>query len=141
MIETAIDQAVENLLRGGQDLAAAMGGRVRLYPLSAPAGATFPHIIFGENQILDWGDDCQKGYEIYVTLKVWCRDDVNGPTATMAQSKQLSGLVRELLNTSIAIAGHRVVDHRLETNRSMPDADGLSVLGLVEVRYWVEVSA
>lgn len=141
MIETAIDDAVELSLRDDNELRTAMGGTARLYPLSAPAGAAFPHIIFGENQILDWGDDCLEGYEIYVTVKVWCQDNEGGPTVTMAQAKRLSGLVRERLNSSINIPGFRIVDHRLETNRSMPDGDGLSTLGLVEVRYWVEASA
>ena len=141
MIETAIDEAIEATLRNDSALATAMGGAARLYPLSAPAAAPFPHIIFGQNQILDWGDDCQEGYEIYVTLKVWCQDNEGGPTVTMAEAKVLCGIVRELLNSSIKIPGFRVVDHRLETNRPMPDGDGLSVLGLVEFRYWVEVSA
>ena len=141
MIETALNDALEAAMRGSADLAQAMGGKVRLYPLSAPNDAPFPHIIYGENQILDWGDDCTAGHEIYAPLKVWTQDNEGGPVATLAQAGAIGGLVRALLNTRLAIAGHRVIDHRVETNRYMADGDGLSALGLVELRYWVEASA
>lgn len=141
MIEAALDIAIETALRSSTELAAVMGGRVRLYPLSAPNDAPFPHIIFGENQILPWDDPCTKGHEVYVTLRGWCQDNAGGPTATMAQAKRLAGTLRELLDQPLTISGHAVVDHRPETNRALPDADGLSALVVVEHRYWVEASA
>lgn len=141
MIEDALDAALEGTLRGGAGLATVMGGKARLYQLSAPNNAPFPHIIYGENQILPWGDDCGSGHEIYATLKVWAQDNDGGPAATMSQAKRIGGILREMLNVRLEISGFRVVDHRVESNRYMADSDGLSALGLVELRYWVEASA
>jgi|GEM_PF-1064872 len=140
MIDEALDNAQEEILRSSADLTDAMGGKTRLYPLSAPGDAPFPHIIHGENQILDWSDRCSEGYEIYATFRIWTQDNDQGRKATLAQAERIGAVVRRLMNDAIAIVGFRVVDHRLETNRYMPDGDGLSALGLVEVRYWVEAS-
>lgn len=141
MIDEAFDAAQEQALRNSADLGAAMGGRARLYGLAAPNDAPFPHVIYGENQILPDGDDCREAYEIYSTVFVWGRDDANGPEASMAQAKRIGGRVRVLLDGPLAIPGFRTVEHRVESTRYMPDADGLSALGVVEHRYWVEASA
>ena len=141
MIDEAFDATQERLLRDSQALADDMGGRVQLYGLSAPNDAPFPHIIHGESQILPDGDDCREAYEIYSTLYVWTRDDTNGPAATMAQAKRIGGLVRTLLDIALPIPGFRTVEHRVESTRYMPDGDGLSALGVIEHRYWVEASA
>ncbi|HAL06351.1 MAG TPA: hypothetical protein DCP26_03205 [Brevundimonas sp.] len=141
MIDEAFDATQEQLLRDSRALADAMGGRVQLYGLSAPNDAPFPHIIHGESQILPDGDDCREAYEIYSTLYVWTRDDEQGPAVTKAQAKRIGGLVRSLLDIALPIPGFRTVEHRVESARYMPDADGLSALGVIEHRYWVEASA
>lgn len=141
MIDEAFDAAQEAILRGSAALAEVMGGRARLYGLSAPNDAPFPHVIYGENQILPDGDDCREAYEIYSTLYVWARDDERGPAATMAQAKRIGGAVRQLLDVALSIPGFRTVEHRVETTRYMPDADGLSAQAVIEHRYWVEASA
>ncbi len=140
MIDTALDASVETLLRNSSALEAAMGGRTRLYLMSAPNDAPFPHIIHGEAQILDISDNCSEAYEIYVTLRVWTQDNEGGPTETSRQSKHIAGVVRGLLK-GLSITGFRVVEHRPQPTNTFADLDGLSAQAVVSSRYWVEASA
>lgn len=140
MIDAAFDAAVRAALIDNTTLAGEMGGKPRLFELSAPNGAAFPHVIYGDVQILPVAGGCGAAYEIYTTLRVWTRDDENGPVSTLAQAKRIGGRVRELLDAALTLDGHEVIDHGSSANYSS-DADGLSALGVVEVRYWVEASA
>lgn len=140
MIDAAFDAAVKAALQNDAPLAEAMGGDLRLFELSAANGSPFPHVIYGDVQIVPVAGGCGAAFEIYTTLRVWTREDETGPAATLAQAKSIGGRVREVLDAPLSIDGHEVIDHGSSANYSS-DADGLSALGVIEIRYWVEASA
>lgn len=140
MIDLALQEAVDAALRGDAQLAALMGGRVRLYTSAAPAGAPFPHLVHGDDQIIPQVQSCGSAFECYAPVHIWTRDDEAGPEANKALAKQIGPRVRDLLS-ALTIPGFRVVESRCETARYFTDQDGLTAHGLIEQRYWVEPSA
>lgn len=113
--------------------------RTRLYSLSAPVGAPFPHLITGDDQVI--GDDgpCVAGSEIASTIHVKAREETLA--ASLLKAKALAGAVRTALDAELTLAGHRMVDWRFETTRHMTDSDGLTAHSVVTVTYYTEPAA
>ena len=70
----AVQNAVEAALRAAAAVKSEFGGTTRLYTLSAPIDAPFPHIVIGEDQVI--GDDvpCGSASTIVVTVHVLARE-------------------------------------------------------------------
>lgn len=133
----ALQNAMEAALRSSPALAEAMGGRVRLYTLSAGDNAPFPYIVIGEDQIVGDETECAASSEAFTTVHVWSRveDDVS---ASRAQAKAIAALVRTILNAPLPLAGFVVTDWRFETARHLTDPDQRTAHSVVEHRYLID---
>lgn len=114
-------------------------GKTRLYSLSAPTGAPFPHLVIGEDQIIGDDAECVAGSEIGSTVHVYVREATLD--ASSLKAKALAGAVRAALDAELSLVGHRMVDWSFETTRHMADADLLTAHSVVSLNYYTEPSA
>jgi len=114
-------------------------GRTRLYSLSAPVGAPFPHLITGDDQVIGDSAACVGGSEITSTIHVKAREGTLA--ASLLKAKALAGAVRAALDAELPLSGHRMVDWSFETTRHMSEPDLLTAHSVVTVNYYTEPTA
>lgn len=123
--------AQEAALRASNALAVAMGlAWPRIYTGVAPTAAPLPHIVIGDDQVLDDSDECQDGSEIYSTVHIWTKP--NPPQAQ--QARQIAAVVRGILNAPLTITGHTVILYSFDDARFLTDPDG-STHAVLTFRY------
>lgn len=136
----ALQIAREAVLRANASVVAQFpAGKTRIYSLSAPVGAPFPHLITGDDQVI--GDDaaCVGGSEIVSTIHVKAREGTLA--ASLLKAKTLAGAVRAALDAQMTLTGHRMVDWQFETTRHLTDPDLLTAHSVVTVNYYTEPTA
>lgn len=134
----AVQESIEAALRASGALKAAMGlATVRLFPLSPPDKAPFPHLVIGEDQIIEDETECSAGSEVYTTVHVWARVD-ESISESRAQAKRIAGVVRSVINRDLVIAGFELVECRFQTTRHLTDPDRRTAHAVVEHRLLIE---
>lgn len=133
----ALQNAMEAALRASPELADAMGGRVRLYTLSADDNAPFPYIVIGEDQIVGDETECAASSEAFTTVHVWSRVD-NDVSASRAQAKAIAGLVRSTINEALIVEGFAVSACRFHQSRHLTDPDRRTAHSIVEHRLLLD---
>jgi len=123
-------------LRGSGALATAMGlAQVLAYEI-APTNAAMPYVLIGDDQVIDDGDDCQDGSEIFSTVHLWSRP--NPPSRV--QARRMEAVVRSLLAADLAIAGHETILAEYQDSRFLPDPGGATHV-VMTFRYLTMPSA
>lgn len=135
----ALQNAIEAALRASVPVKTEFGGTTRLYTLSAPAGAPFPHIIIGEDQVIGDDIECGAASEVVCTLHVYARETT--PAASRLQAKAIAAAVRSALTTKLTVTGHVVIDWLFEGARHLTDPDGLTAHSIVTLTYQTAPSA
>lgn len=100
-----------------------------------PASAAFPHIEYGEIQVVDDGADCLEwAVEVYATIHVWSR------AVGKVEAQQIAGAVRDTLhNAALTLAtGWALVEIVHRDTRIFIDADGLTTHGVVTFRALID---
>jgi len=135
----AFQAAIEAVLRADVAVKAAFGGTTRLYTLTGPVNAPFPHIVIGEDQII--GDDvpCGPASSIIVTVHVFAQEPT--PAETRIKAKAIAAAVRAALTVQLAVTGHLVVDWQFEGARHLTDPDGLTAHAVLTFEYYTAPSA
>lgn len=129
----AMQDAVEAALRGDAAVKAAFAGVTRLYTLSAPVDAPFPHLIIGEDQVVGDDTECGPASDITVSVHVYARGA--DPAGGRREAKTIAGAVRAALSKALTLDGHVVIDWTYETTRHLTDPDGLTAHSVVELTY------
>lgn len=114
MIGTQVQKAIFDALKAAPAVA---GGNVFD---SVPEPSPFPRVIIGEEQILDDGNACGDGWQVYADVHVWSRE-VGFPEA-----KTIAATVVTRVRAISAIAGFGLISIELEDQRSIRDPDGLT---------------
>lgn len=134
----ALQNSVEAALRGSMALKSAMGlATVRLYTMSAPVGALFPHLTIGDDEVLDDSTECLESSEAYTSVHVWTRVD-SDVSASRAQAKAIAGVIRPLLKSLSSVAGFTVTEADFESARHIKDPDGLTGHSIVTHRFLLD---
>lgn len=133
----ALQNTVEAVLRGSTELATAMGGTVRLYTLAPPVNPPFPHLVIGEDQIVDDETECAASSEATTTVHVWSRVDED-VSASRAQAKAIAGLVRTLLNQKLPVPGFNIAEWRFAAASHRTDPDKRTAHSVVEHRFLID---
>lgn len=133
----ALQTAVEAALRGSADLAQAMEGRVRLYPLAPPNDAPFPYLTIGEDQIIGDETECSASSEAYTTIHVWTRLD-GDVSESRAQAKRIGAVVRAVINRRLSVAGFDVVECEFRSARHLTDPDRRTAHTVIEHRLLLD---
>lgn len=135
----AMQTAIHAKLVGSSDLATAMGGAVRAYD-KPPADPTYPYIRIGDDQPVGDSNGCADAWEFYATLHIFGRH----ATAPRPEVKAISNAALAAICTFGSLpapAGFTVVDAELQQARTYFEADGVTVHGVITVRYLVNDNA
>lgn len=123
MIGTEIQTAVYGALTAGPAIA---GGRVYDRVPSAP---TFPYLTIGSEQIIDDGNACGDGWEVFAEVHFWSQafgyPEVKGLMAEA--TPRLAGID--------SVPGLTVIAAAVESTRVFRDPDGLTSHGVITVRF------
>lgn len=133
----ALLRAMEAALRASPAVASAMGGAARVYCMSAPHDAPFPHIVIGEDQVIGEDTECLASSEVYSTLHIWSRveDDVS---ASRAEALTIAGAIRSMMRTYLTLEGFQNTVQGFEDARHLVDADGLTAHSVVTFRFLLD---
>jgi len=122
----AFHAAQDAALRASAELAALFpGGVVRVYSV-VPQNAPLPFIRIGDDQVLEDGDECVSGSEIFAAVHVWTAPD----PPDVQLGRRIAGVVRATL-VDLVLAGFDLVLGEFVDTRHLTDPDGSShaVLG------------
>lgn len=123
MIGAQIQKAIHDALKAAPAVA---GGRVFD---RVPKGAVFPYVEIGSEQIIDDGNTCDDGWEVFADVHVWSRT-VGFP--------EVKGLIAQIVPRLVGITGipdFRVIAVEVENTRVFRDPDGLTSHGVISIRF------
>lgn len=135
----AVQNAVEAALRAAAAVKSEFGGKTRLYTLSAPIDAPFPHVVIGEDQVI--GDDvpCGAASTIIVTVHVLARETT--PAGSRLKAKAIAAAVRAALTVQLTVTGQQMIDWTFDGARHLTDPDGLTAHSVLTFEYYTAPSA
>ena len=126
-----LQKAVFEALTGDAGLVALLGGP-RVFD-HAPADAAFPYVTFGRTSIYDWSTGTESGTEQLFTIHIWSK--AKGKKETL----DIMELARARLDQApLALAGHHLVNFRLEFAEARHDDDLALHHGLLRFRAVTE---
>ena len=110
----ALRGAILAHLQADADLAALMGGLVRLHD-EPPPGAEPVYAAFGDASLKDWSTSLDRGHEQEAAIVVWSKPGSARPALLAAER-----IAARLDGAALSLAGHRLVAlavTRLDTGR------------------------
>ena len=127
-----LQKAVFAALGGDASVAAGVGSRIVDH---APANVAFPYIAFGRTSIYDWSTGTESGTEQLFTLHVWSKAKGKKETLDIMEAARAA-----LDDQALDLAGHRLVNLRLEFAEARYDEDLSVYHGLLRFRAVTEPS-
>lgn len=128
-----LQKAVFAALLGEAALTAEVGDRVFDH---APANVAFPYVSFGRTSIYDWSTGTESGTEQLFTVHVWSK--AKGKKQTL----DIMDVARARLEAGgLSMAGHHLVNLRLEYSEARYNEDQSVYHGLLRFRAVTEPSA
>ena len=125
-----LQKAVFEALAGDAGLEALVGPRIFDH---APANVAFPYVSFGRTSIYDWSTGTESGSEQLFTLHIWSK--AKGRHETLG----IMELARARLDdAALGLAGHQLVNLRLEFSEARYDEDLSVYHGLLRFRAVTE---
>lgn len=121
-----LQKAAVAALSASTALRALIGNPVRLYQ-DVPDGPTFPYVTIGESQTLPDRAECIEGFEIFLTLDIWTRQ--NG--IDFSPNKKIGAAIYSALhNADLTLTDFRCLEMLHDTTRYFVDADNRTVHGV-----------
>jgi hypothetical protein len=111
----ALRRAILQAAEGDAELAALMGGRVRLHD-EPPRAASPVYALFGEATASDWSTGSDRGHEHDAALVVWAAE--GSARSGLLAAERLASLVDD---RPLALEGHRLVSLRVTAVTSSRD--------------------
>ncbi|TIM24710.1 MAG: DUF3168 domain-containing protein [Mesorhizobium sp.] len=99
-----------------------------------PESNPFPRITIGDEQVIDDGNTCQDGWEVFSDVHCWSRPDAG----SKVEVKTLAGEVVSAVCAIAAIAGFSLVSIEHQTTRVFRDPDGLTEHAVVSFRALID---
>jgi hypothetical protein len=87
-----------------------------------PDNPVFPYVTIGDEQVIDDGNTCQDGWEVYPTVHVWGRD----PSGSRASVKAMMAQAVTAVLSITSVTGFVLVASQLQDSRVDRDPDGLT---------------
>lgn len=128
MIGAKVQKAIHDALKAAPAVA---GGRVydHVPRANGEVTATFPYVEIGGEQIIDDGNTCDDGWEVFADVHVWSR------AVGYPETKGLIATIVPRLVGINSISGFTVIAAEVENTRVMRDPDGLTSHGVISVRF------
>jgi hypothetical protein len=115
-ISFALQQAIFAALSASGDLQALIGDRIFDY---VPPNSTFPYVVLGDGNEIDWSTATEEGTEHAAQIDVWSREPGHKET------KQIADVIRAILNNAaLTITGAILIDIRHLTTDFSREPDG-----------------
>jgi hypothetical protein len=127
MIGAEVQKSIYSALSG----ASVASGRI--YD-EVPGEPVFPYVTIGDEQIIDDGNTCQDGWEVYPDVHCWSRSE----TGSKVEVKTLAAAVVTAVTGIASIAGFSLVSISHETTRVFRDPDGLTEHAVVSFRALID---
>lgn len=128
MIGAELQKAIYAALTAAPAMA---GGRV--YD-RVPAEPVFPYVTIGDEQVVDDGNSCDDGWEVFSDVHVWSR-----PAAgSKAEVKDIAPPIVARLRSNLSVTGYVVIVAALEGMRTFRDPDGLTEHSVLTFRYLLQ---
>jgi hypothetical protein len=124
--------AIHDALKGDAALMAMINGVYDRVP-EDPWGTIRGYITFGPEFTVYEDDDCIRIEEINLQLDVWSRQ------VGRVHCKQIVDRVRQVLLALPEFTDHALVLAEAPLSRVSPDPDGLTMHGIINLRFVVEV--
>lgn len=100
-----------------------------------PESRTFPYVSFGSSDIVDDSAECIEAETHTIQLDVWSR------AVGKEECKNLvDGIKKALQRDEPVIADNAIVEMEVRFSQVVPDPDGLTTHGIIQVEIKVEVS-
>lgn len=97
-------------------------------------GAAWPYITVGDEQVIDSGNSCGDGWEVFPDVHIWTRPE----SRSKREGKALMAAAVDRLRAITAVDGYTVTSVSLETARSFRDPDGITEHGAVTLRFLLD---
>lgn len=92
-------------------------------------GATFPYASLGPILALGGGGDCDIGSEYTAQIDFWSRG------VGRVEAARMVAAAAQVLDAALAVDGHRMITHEVETATTQRGLDGLTTQGILRLRY------
>lgn len=127
----ALQKAVFSALSSDGALLGLLGGS-KIFD-DVPQETALPYVTFGQTVSRDWSTGTEDGEEHVVTLHVWSQ------AAGRREVNAILGEVKRVISAaSMPLAGHRLVNLRLEFSEGRREADGETYHGVARYRAVTE---
>lgn len=100
-----------------------------------PESRVFPYISFGSSDIVDDSAECIEAETHTIQLDVWSRAVGKGECKNL-----VDGIKKALQRDEPVIADNAIVEMEVRFTQVVPDPDGLTTHGIIQVEIKVEVS-
>lgn len=137
MIGAELQKAIYSALTGSSPPLA--GGRVYDNPPDekkriADTGAAFPYITIGDEQVLDAGNSCQDGWEVFHDVHIWSRPS----TQSKVELKTILADVVDVLARQLTVTDFRTIVGALQSSRALRDPDGITEHAVLTFRFLLD---
>lgn len=101
---------------------------------STSTGAAWPYATIGDDQVVDAGNSCGDGWEVFCDVHLWSRSS----SLSKLEAKTLAAAIVERLTALDTVDGFVVIAATLETSRTFRDPDGITEHGVVTMRFLLD---
>lgn len=95
-----------------------------------PLKEEFPYVTIGDEQVVDDGNTCDNGWEVFSDVHVWSRANSGFQEAKLL----LAAIVPAVVGIA-SIDGHDLISVEVENTRIFRDPDGLTSHGVISVKF------
>lgn len=99
-----------------------------------PESNPFPRITIGDEQVIDDGNTCRDGWEVFADVHCWSRPASGSKIEVKTLAAQVVAAVRGIA----AIAGFSLVSIEHQTTRFFRDPDGLTEHAAISFRALID---
>lgn len=95
-----------------------------------PESDPFPRVTVGDEQVIDDGNTCQDGWQVFSDVHCWSRPD----SGSKVEVKTIAAAVRTAICAITEITGFSLVSIEHQTTRVFRDKDGKTEHAVVSFR-------
>lgn len=126
----ALQRAIYGILVADADVQALIQKRV--YD-DVPPVAAYPYVSFGPSQLIQQDADCITGFETFLQLDVWTREDIG-----FEKCKTICEAVRKALHRVIASQDGMTFEIEHQFTNTNRDPDGVTSHGVLSFRAEID---
>jgi len=112
---------------------AVAGGRVYDNPPS-PDARVFPDVTLGTEQVVEDGDSCGDGWEVYFDVHVWSRSK----SGSKLEAKNIAADIAERMKAPLWLPAFTVIEQKAEGCRTLDDPDGITRHAVLTFKFIID---